>query len=87
MPWSDDDLDDREFPDEDDDDEAIDADSPTQECPRCGADVYEDIEQCPLCGTWITRDTSAWSGRSMWWVILGLLGILALLWTLSLGVL
>ena len=87
MPWSDDDLDDREFPDEDDDDEAIAADSPTQECPRCGADVYEDIEQCPLCGTWITRDTSAWSGRSMWWVILGLLGILALLWTLSLGVL
>ena len=83
MPWSDDDLDDREFPDEDSDDD--DNESPTRECPRCGMDVYEDIEQCPLCGAWITADTSPWSGRSTWWVILGLLGIVALVWALSLG--
>jgi hypothetical protein len=88
MPWSDDDLDDREFPDEDDgDDDVGDADSLTQECPRCGADVYEDIEQCPLCGAWITADTSPWSGRSVWWVVLAILGMLALVWTLSFGVL
>jgi ribosomal protein S27AE len=83
MPWSDDDLDDREFPDEDSDDD--DAESPTRECPRCGMDVYEDVEQCPLCGAWITADTSPWSGRSIWWVILGLLGVVALVWALSLG--
>ncbi len=83
MPWSDDDLEDREFPDEDVDDDA--SESPTRECPRCGMDVYEDVEQCPLCGAWITADTSPWSGRSIWWVILGLLGVVALVWALSLG--
>lgn len=86
MPWSNDDLDDREFPDEGDgEDEDSDGPSPTRKCPQCGADVYEDVEQCPLCGAWITADTSAWSGRSSWWVILGLLGIVALLWALSFG--
>lgn len=86
MPWSNDDLDDREFPDEDDGDEdAIDAETPMRKCPRCGADVYEDVEQCPLCGSWITAETSPWSGRSSWWVILGVLGILALFWALALG--
>ena len=86
MPWTHDDLDDREFPDEDDgDDDTIDTESPTRECPDCGADVYEDVEQCPRCGAWITADTSAWSGRSLGWLILGVLGILALIWALSLG--
>jgi hypothetical protein len=83
MSWSDDDLEDREFPDEDIDDDAD--ESATRECPRCGIDVYEDVEQCPLCGVWITTDTSPWSGRSTWWVVLGLLGIVALVWALSLG--
>jgi hypothetical protein len=83
MPWSNDDLDDREFPDEDDGDDNL--DTPTRECPRCGADVYEDVEQCPRCEAWITADTSAWSGRSVWWVILGVLGSIALIWALSLG--
>ncbi|MEX2142099.1 MAG: hypothetical protein WD894_22725 [Pirellulales bacterium] len=86
MPWSNDDLDDRELPDEDvGDDDEIDTESSTRECPRCGADVYEDAEQCPRCGEWITAETSPWSGRSLWWVILGVLGILALIWALSLG--
>jgi hypothetical protein len=83
MPWSDDDLDEREFPDEDYDD--ADDESPTRECPRCGADVYEDAEQCPLCSTWLTADTSPWSGRAWWWVALGLLGVFALVIVLGLG--
>jgi hypothetical protein len=83
MAWSDDDLLDREFPDEDDDDD--DEPTLTSQCPRCGVDVYEDVEQCPLCGTWITSNTTPWAGRSWWWVALGVLGIIALVWALSLG--
>jgi hypothetical protein len=87
MPWSTDDLDDREFPDEDDediDDEGND-ETETRECPRCGADVYEDADQCPLCGTWVTADTSAWSPRAWWWLALGALGTIAVIWALSAG--
>jgi hypothetical protein len=82
MPHFNDDLDDREFPDEDDEDND---ESETRQCPRCGADVYEDAEQCPLCGTWLTPDTSAWSGRAWWWVALGVLGTVAVVWMLSAG--
>jgi hypothetical protein len=87
MPWSDDDLDEREYPDEDNDDvdDNGDDETPTRECPRCGADVYEDAEQCPLCGTWLTADTSPWKGRTWWWVALGILGIGALAIVLALG--
>ena len=82
MPWNDDELDDREFPDEDDD---TDDAAPTRDCLRCGADVYEDAEQCPLCGTWLTAETSPWKGRAWWWVALGLLGVFALVIVLALG--
>jgi ribosomal protein S27AE len=81
MPWSDDDLEDREYPDEDDDDD----ETLTRECPQCGADVYEDAEQCPRCGAWITADTNPWKGRGWWWVALALLGTFALIMALALG--
>jgi hypothetical protein len=86
MPWSEDDLDEREYPDEDDDvdDDNDDDETLTRECPRCGADVYEDADRCPLCGTWLTADTSPWTGRAWWWVALGILGIGALLLVLAL---
>jgi hypothetical protein len=98
MPWSDDDLDEREYPDEDVDDIDDDDDSGgddydgddetlTRECPRCGADVYEDAEQCPLCGTWLTTETSPWKGRAWWWVALAVAGIVAIVVVLALGVL
>jgi hypothetical protein len=84
MAWSDDDLEDHEFPDEDDDFDDEEA-TLTRECPRCGVDIYEDVEQCPLCGTWLTSQATAWSGRSWWWIALGLLGIIAMVLALSLG--
>tara|TARA_B100000029_G_scaffold286744_1_gene280483 strand:+ start:743 stop:1006 length:264 start_codon:yes stop_codon:yes gene_type:complete len=55
-----------------DDDESV-----TVTCASCGADVYEEAEQCPSCGEWITRFHSPWQGHSPWWVILGVLGVLA----------
>ncbi len=44
-------------------------------CPECGTDVYEEAEQCPVCGAYITHSTSAWQGRPIWWIVLGLIGI------------
>ena len=88
MAWSNDDLDEREFPDDlGDYDDADDADDETltRECVRCGADVYEDVDQCPLCGAWITADTSPWSGRAWWWVALGILGVIGLITVLAFG--
>ncbi len=81
MSWSDDDLEEREFPDDDIDDSED--ETPTRQCPRCGVDVYEDANQCPLCGSWLTTDTNPWSGRAWWWTALAVLGIVALIWALT----
>jgi RNA polymerase subunit RPABC4/transcription elongation factor Spt4 len=81
--WSDDELRDDEYPDEED---AYDEEETlTTSCPACGAEVYEDAEQCPVCGNYITHSTSPWQGRSPLWIVLGTLGALALLWTLLRG--
>jgi hypothetical protein len=66
---------------EDDDIDAL-----TRECPACGAAVYEDAEQCPACGEWITQSTRAWDGKPVWWIALGLLGILAVILALLPGI-
>lgn len=81
--WDDpsDPLDDWEYPDPDQDDD----NSETVTCPQCGADVYEEADQCPACGTFLIPDTRVWSGRSFWWIALGLLGILAVVAALVLG--
>ena len=67
----DDDLNDFEYPDEDNfDDESTE----TVLCPNCGAEVYEDAIRCPVCGDYITLNNYVWSGRPVWWIVLGLLG-------------
>jgi hypothetical protein len=81
--FSDDDLDDREYPD---DDESDDDELETIECPQCGRQVYEEAEQCPYCAHFITRETRVWSGKPWWWIALALLGIAAMIWTLVVGV-
>lgn len=75
-------LEDWEYPD--DDDAGPLKQPPTQSCPMCGMDVFEDAVQCPLCGQYLTRDSSVWSGRPVWWAVLGAVGILATILTLSL---
>ncbi len=78
----DEELNDWEYPDEDDED----TQSDTRPCPNCGADVYEDAEQCPVCGQYITSGSrSLWARRSAWWILLGLLGMGAVLWVLLAG--
>lgn len=79
MQESDDEFDEDEFPDENDDDDSTE----TVPCPSCGADVYEDAEQCPSCGTYITHQANLWGGRSMWWIVLAVLGLVATILALS----
>jgi hypothetical protein len=68
--------------DYDSDEEQNSDDDYTVLCPSCKADVYEDAERCPNCGAYITYSTSLWSGRSLVWIVLGLLGILAVIYVL-----
>lgn len=70
-----DDADDWQGEDWDADDEPAD----TFPCGNCGADVYEESEQCPRCGEWVTRSSSPLAGRPLWWQLIGLLGIIAVI--------
>lgn len=54
-------------------------------CPECGAEIYEDAEVCPACGYYIVHTHTIWAGRPIWWIILGLLGILAVMLALASG--
>ena len=75
-----DELDEGESPDEDDfdDDSTL-----TMPCSQCGAEIYEDAVRCPVCGGYVTSNTSIWSGRPTWWILMGLVGILALVLALA----
>lgn len=49
-------------------------------CPECGAEIYEDSQQCPVCGNYITfTGNGPFSGRPLWWIVLGLAGVVALI--------
>lgn len=55
----------------------------TIDCPECGAEIFDDIDVCPRCGHAIIHDTSVWAGKSTWWIVLGILGILAVIASLT----
>ena len=80
--WSDE-LQDYEYPDEDDWD---DDDSETVPCPRCGEQVYEDAPRCPNCDEYITHSRSVWHGRPLWWIALAMLAIFATTVVLVIGI-
>lgn len=61
----------------------LDADEPvTVACPVCGAEMYEDSPRCPVCESYVTPSTSRWHGKPVWWVVLGLAGVVAFLYLL-----
>lgn len=74
-------MDDNEFEDDWSDDHWSDDDSDTetQPCPACGADVYEEADQCPMCGEYIIDSGVSLAGRPLWFAILGLLGVIAVI--------
>ncbi len=77
--WSDE-LDPREYPNEkdfDDEDDEI-------TCPECGTTLYGDLDKCWSCGHDIIDDRNIWTGRPAWWIILGVLGIISVIWAMSL---
>jgi ribosomal protein S27AE len=84
MNFRDDEFDDLEDDDADDVDELEDIDgaAETLPCPECGAAIHEDALQCPVCGAYVTFGTSPWASRPWWWLTLGLLGTVAVIWAL-----
>lgn len=91
MPYrDDDDLDDDQWDDDEpwtDEDQADEApEDYASECPACGEQIYDDADVCPYCGEFIFHDThNPWRGRNLWWVILGLLGIISVVTMLAFG--
>ena len=64
----------------DDDDYDVDEDeSATVACGNCGAEVDADSIRCPVCGEYLTTDTRVWSGKPVWYILLALAGIIAVL--------
>jgi uncharacterized paraquat-inducible protein A len=59
---ADDDLDESEYPDDDDSDETV-------PCPYCREPVYEDAERCPRCGHYLSREDAP--RRRPWWLVAG----------------
>lgn len=77
--WADEEWDEAgpDYGDDDDESEVV-------SCPACGGDVYEDAERCPRCGDYIVHSSTGyvWKDRPLWWMILGVLGIVAVIFAL-----
>lgn len=52
-------------------------------CSGCGALIAEDSVRCPICGEYVTEDHNVWQGKPWWWIVLGVLGIAAMILALS----
>ena len=68
-----------EYPDEGESDSA---EIELVACPKCGSEIYEEAVQCHHCGTYVTFSSSPFEGKPIAWVVLGLLGIGAVVWSL-----
>ena len=65
---------------EPDDAESDQEDEPTIPCPGCRREIHEESQRCPYCGQYILEeDVSA--GRKPWWIILGVLLALLVIWS------
>lgn len=54
-------------------------DEPTIPCPYCRREIYEDSVRCPHCGQYISEEDAS-PGRKPWWVILGVVLCLLVIW-------
>jgi len=76
-------------PDDDDDDLSGDTaeldvwtgddDLPTVACPKCGWHIPEDAPRCPYCETYVT-DEDAPVQPKPWWIVLGTLACLYIIY-------
>jgi hypothetical protein len=76
----DDQIDDREFPDDSDTDSSDEA--PLVACPYCRKMISEVAEQCPYCRSYVSHEDAP--RRMPWWILAGAIAALAgaLLWIL-----
>jgi hypothetical protein len=80
-----------DWDDEDDFDDFDDFDEDPEEslggycvCPNCGVEVDEEANVCPACGDYIIpRIVLGSDARPMWYIALGMIGIIAVLLVLS----
>ena len=52
-------------------------------CSNCGAEVYEEADCCPSCGEFLIDGSRPLDQKPAWFVVLGLLGIVAVVLLLS----
>lgn len=67
-------------------DASDDDDAPTEtvSCRHCGQEIYADAERCPRCGEPVEAAWHpVWVGKPAWYILLGLLGIIAVIVALS----
>lgn len=64
----------------DENDEWLDErEEPTVPCPCCGREIYEDSPQCPHCRQYISEQ-DALPSRKPWWIIIGVLLCILVIW-------
>ncbi|MCA9076023.1 MAG: hypothetical protein KDA93_13430 [Planctomycetaceae bacterium] len=68
-----------DWTEESDDDQGVDV----RPCPSCGVEIYEEAERCPHCGEYVVWSNSAFAGKPKWWVVLGIMGIIAVIVVLA----
>ena len=57
-------------------------------CPECGFSMYEDADYCAGCGYTIERQGMLyWEGKPHWWIILGGLGIVSVIFASMVAIL
>jgi predicted nucleic acid-binding Zn ribbon protein len=68
-----------------DDDYGDDDEEPTLPCPHCRAEIHEDAQRCPHCGEYISEEDTRPAARKPWWIILGVLAVMYLVYRWTLG--
>jgi predicted nucleic acid-binding Zn ribbon protein len=65
--------------DGDESDEEGNDEEPTIPCPYCRREIHEESQQCPHCGQYISEEDAS-ARRKPWWIIIGVLLCLLVIW-------
>jgi hypothetical protein len=60
-----------------------DEETPLVRCPNCCREIYREADSCPHCGEFLISDPAPLDSKRKWFVMLGLLGMLAVVLVLS----
>jgi len=63
-------MDEDEWDDDEDSEEG--EEEPTIPCPYCKRQIHEESQRCPYCGNYISEEDAA-PARKPWWIIIGAL--------------